>query len=140
MIKLSSVKEKKQKEEEDEKAGKKKESPAEIRLSKDFAELSLPPRADVRFPQGKHVLSNFELDLRPDEGYFKGGRFTFTVSVPHNYPYEPPKVGSSYIFFLCIYLFDLFWVLEQCDFCFGTAVIKSTSASMLLHPAVLLHI
>jgi ubiquitin-conjugating enzyme E2 M len=91
MIKLSSVKEKKQKEEEDAKAGKKQESPAEIRLSKDFAELSLPPKAELRFPHGNSVLSRFELDILPDEGYFTGGRFTFTLSVPSNYPYEPPK-------------------------------------------------
>lgn len=92
MIKLSSVKEKKKKEEEEAQEGKKRESPAELRLNKDVAELSLPPTAQVRFTKGRENMREFELDMCPDEGYYKGGMFTFSFTIPEAYPHEPPKV------------------------------------------------
>ncbi|CAM0950985.1 unnamed protein product [Alopecurus aequalis] len=70
----------------------KKQSPGELRLHKDIAELNLPKTTKMSFPQGKDDLMNFEVSLRPDEGYYVGGKFAFTFQVPHAYPHEPPKV------------------------------------------------
>jgi len=44
------------------------------------------------FPQGKDKLLNFEVTLKPDEGYYKGGSFLFTFNVSASYPHEAPKV------------------------------------------------
>ncbi|KAF0913477.1 hypothetical protein E2562_022369 [Oryza meyeriana var. granulata] len=70
----------------------KKQSPGELRLHKDIAELNLPKKTRVTFPNGKDNLMNIEVSLRPDEGYYVGGIFVFTFEVPHAYPHEPPKV------------------------------------------------
>ena len=34
----------------------------------------------------------FEVTIKPDEGYYRGGAFTFTFDVPGTYPHEAPKV------------------------------------------------
>uniref|UniRef100_A0A0D9X7B3 UBC core domain-containing protein n=1 Tax=Leersia perrieri TaxID=77586 RepID=A0A0D9X7B3_9ORYZ len=70
----------------------KKQSPGELRLHKDIAELNLPKSTRISFPNGKDDLMNFEVTIRPDEGYYVGGRFVFTFQVPPSYPHEPPKV------------------------------------------------
>ncbi|BAT05176.1 Os08g0374100, partial [Oryza sativa Japonica Group] len=70
----------------------KKQSPGELRLHKDIAELNLPKSTRISFPNGKDDLMNFEVTIRPDEGYYVGGKFIFTFQVPPAYPHEPPKV------------------------------------------------
>ena len=35
---------------------------------------------------------NFKVYIMPDEGYWAGGRFQFSISIPANYPHEAPKV------------------------------------------------
>ncbi|VAI52697.1 unnamed protein product [Triticum turgidum subsp. durum] len=45
----------------------KKQSPGELRLHKDIAELNLPKTTKISFPNGKDDLMNFEATLRPDE-------------------------------------------------------------------------
>ncbi|KAG0466523.1 hypothetical protein HPP92_018103, partial [Vanilla planifolia] len=70
----------------------KKQSPGELRLHKDISELNLPKTTTISFPNGKDDLLNFEIIVRPDEGYYLGGSFIFTFQVPLSYPHEPPKV------------------------------------------------
>ncbi|XP_066327500.1 NEDD8-conjugating enzyme Ubc12-like isoform X1 [Miscanthus floridulus] len=70
----------------------KKQSPGELRLHKDIAELNLPKTTKITFPNGKDDLMNFECTIKPDEGYYMGGNFVFTFQVPPAYPHEPPKV------------------------------------------------
>uniref|UniRef100_K3YJC2 UBC core domain-containing protein n=3 Tax=Setaria TaxID=4554 RepID=K3YJC2_SETIT len=70
----------------------KKQSPGELRLHKDIAELNLPKTTKISFPNGKDDLMNFEATIKPDEGYYVGGKFVFTFQVPPAYPHEPPKV------------------------------------------------
>ncbi|KAG2578394.1 probable NEDD8-conjugating enzyme Ubc12-like [Panicum virgatum] len=69
-----------------------KQSPGELRLHKDIAELNLPKTTKISFPNGKDDLMNFEATIKPDEGYYVGGKFLFTFQVPPAYPHEPPKV------------------------------------------------
>ncbi|KAG1366252.1 NEDD8-conjugating enzyme Ubc12 [Cocos nucifera] len=70
----------------------KKQSAGELRLHKDISELNLPKTTAISFPNGKDDLMNFEISIRPDEGYYQGGTFIFTFQVSPSYPHEPPKV------------------------------------------------
>jgi len=36
----------------------------------------------LEFPNGKDKLMDFQVTLKPDEGYYKGGKFVFTFKVP----------------------------------------------------------
>lgn len=37
----------------------------------DLSELDLPKKAQIRFPEGKDKIMNFELVLSPDEGLYR---------------------------------------------------------------------
>ena len=69
----------------------KKATAAQLRVTKDINELSLPKTCHVDFPD-KDDLLNFKLSICPDEGFYKGGRFIFNFKVGQSYPHEPPKV------------------------------------------------
>ncbi|KAK4390666.1 NEDD8-conjugating enzyme Ubc12 [Sesamum angolense] len=94
MIKLFKVKEK-QRELAESANGKppgKKQSAGELRLHKDISELNLPKTCSISFPNGKDDLMNFEVTIRPDEGYYLGGTFVFSFQISPIYPHEAPKV------------------------------------------------
>lgn len=93
MIKLFSVKQK-QKEAAENNNGRttKKQSPGELRVQKDISELNLAKTVAIAFPNGKDNLLDFEITIRPDEGYYTGGTFVFSFQIPHVYPHEAPKV------------------------------------------------
>jgi ubiquitin-conjugating enzyme E2 M len=57
----------------------------------DLGELALPPTMKTEFPNPDDIL-NFLLHIEPDEGIYKGGRFTFTFAINQNFPHDPPKV------------------------------------------------
>ncbi|KAG5407195.1 hypothetical protein IGI04_013314 [Brassica rapa subsp. trilocularis] len=42
-------------------------------------------------PNGKDDLMNFEVSIKPDDGYYHNGTFAFTFHVSHVYPHEAPK-------------------------------------------------
>ena len=72
--------------------GGKKSSPAEIRLRKEFAEIDLPPHATViPDPDGDITKFRVIINLKQEECMWKGGSYEFSVQIPRNYPYEPPK-------------------------------------------------
>ncbi|CAL5371165.1 unnamed protein product [Camellia sinensis] len=58
----------------------------------DISELNLPKSCTISFPNGKDELMNFEVSIRPDEGYYLGGTFFFSFEVSPIYPHEAPKV------------------------------------------------
>ncbi|KAH9565926.1 hypothetical protein CY35_04G104200 [Sphagnum magellanicum] len=94
MIKLFSVKQK-QKEAAESANGRvpiKKQSAGELRLQKDISELNLAKTTSISFPNGKDNLLNFEITIRPDEGYYQGGTFVFSFQISQVYPHEAPKV------------------------------------------------
>ncbi|KAL8160384.1 hypothetical protein V2J09_001921 [Rumex salicifolius] len=94
MIRLFKVREK-QRELAENNNGKtpvKKQSAGELRIHKDMSELNLPKSCKISFTNGKDDLMNFEVTIRPDEGYYLGGTFVFFFTVPSVYPHEPPKV------------------------------------------------
>jgi len=91
MIKLFSVKEKQTKDAEAAKSGVKKQSAGELRVQKDIGELNLPKTTQINFPN-KDDLTKFDLTIKPDEGYYVGGKFAFSFEISPNYPHEAPKV------------------------------------------------
>ncbi|KIY67202.1 hypothetical protein CYLTODRAFT_376562 [Cylindrobasidium torrendii FP15055 ss-10] len=87
MIKIWSMKKN-----EDAAAKKKpKVSAAQIRVQKDLTELDLPSTMTTNFPDPADLL-NFTLNIKPDEGMYKGGSFNFSFTINNNYPHDPPKV------------------------------------------------
>ena len=70
---------------------KKKVTAAQLRVQKDLTELSLPSTMKTVFKNPEDIM-NFELELRPDDGMYKGGLFTFSFAINANFPHEPPKV------------------------------------------------
>ncbi|XP_003745550.1 NEDD8-conjugating enzyme UBE2F [Galendromus occidentalis] len=56
----------------------------------------LPSTAQVSFPH-PDSLHKFHVYIRPTEGYWRGGRFEFEVSVPEDYNMSPPKVRCKTI-------------------------------------------
>jgi len=73
-------------------AGQVKKEGADYRLEKDMAELDLSGSSCKIHIPNKDNLKEFEVAVHPQEGFYRGGTFNFTVSVPHTYPYDPPKV------------------------------------------------
>lgn len=69
----------------------KRSSAAQLRITKDINELNLPKTCTTKFDDPDDLL-NFKITIAPDEGIYKGGRFTFSFKVGPNYPHEPPKV------------------------------------------------
>ncbi|KAJ6682080.1 hypothetical protein OIU74_020349 [Salix koriyanagi] len=94
MIRLFKVKEKQRELAENANGGVpiKKQTAGELRLHKDISELNLPSSCTMTFPNGKDNLMNFEVSIRPDEGYYLGGTFLFSFQVSPIYPHEAPKV------------------------------------------------
>jgi len=72
-------------------AKKKKVTAAQLRVQKDLSELSLGSTMRTEFPDPDDIL-NFVLMVEPDEGMYKGGRFTFNFAINQNFPHEPPRV------------------------------------------------
>jgi len=69
----------------------KRASAAQLRIQKDLSELHLPSTCRTEFPEADDLL-NFVLEICPDEGFYRHGRFIFSFKVGPNYPHEPPKV------------------------------------------------
>jgi ubiquitin-conjugating enzyme E2 M len=72
-------------------AGGKKATAAQLRVTKDIAELNLPKTCETQFPE-KDDLLHFKLIICPDEGFYRNGRFVFDFKIGQGYPHEAPKV------------------------------------------------
>lgn len=68
-----------------------KSSPAQLRAAKDFRELSLHEFVSMSQPNPADVM-NYKIMIKPDDGYYRGGRFSFDLRIPNTYPHEPPKL------------------------------------------------
>eukprot|EP00002_Diphylleia_rotans_P007755 TRINITY_DN17421_c0_g1_i1.p1 TRINITY_DN17421_c0_g1~~TRINITY_DN17421_c0_g1_i1.p1 ORF type:complete len:177 (-),score=41.41 TRINITY_DN17421_c0_g1_i1:256-786(-) len=67
---------------------------AELRVMTDMKEFALPPSIQVEYPNPSDIL-NFNVSIRPPDGLYAGATFSFTCSVPLDYPYNPPKVQCT---------------------------------------------
>jgi len=68
-----------------------KKTPGEIRIQKDIGELDGGKVATVTFPK-VNDLTNFNVSITPDTGYWKDATYKFVFAVPPHYPHSPPKV------------------------------------------------
>jgi len=68
-----------------------KKTPSEIRIQKDIGELDGGKVANVNFPK-PNDLTNFNVVIKPDSGYWKGATYKFVFTIPSHYPHSPPKV------------------------------------------------
>ena len=67
-------------------------SPGLERLKKDMDELDTPDNVKVDVPN-KSDPGNLVINMKPTkDSLWFGAKYTFTVNVSHEYPYEPPKV------------------------------------------------
>lgn len=65
--------------------------PAKIRVQKDISELDLPNTIKVTFPDTNDLM-NFDIIIRPNEGFYLNGQFQFKCNVASNFPIQPPKL------------------------------------------------
>jgi ubiquitin-protein ligase len=59
------------------------------------------PDVRVEFPDANNLME-FKLFLSPQDGLYAGGTYEFTVRVPVNYPFEPPKVHCDTLVGSCV--------------------------------------
>lgn len=68
-------------------------SPAKIRLQNDLEELILPPSTTLNILSLNNPNEmTISVVVQPNEGFYKGGKFRFTLTFTPTYPIEPPKV------------------------------------------------
>lgn len=62
-------------------------------LVKEVQEMdqNLPTTCKTKF-SNPNLLHEFTMVVTPDEGYWRGGKFVFSISVPEEYNMAPPKV------------------------------------------------
>lgn len=66
-------------------------SPAQMRADKDFREISLPDHVSMARADPVDVM-NYKILLKPDEGFYRNGKFSFDLRIPNTYPFDPPKL------------------------------------------------
>jgi len=91
MIKLFSLKQEKEKEAAAGSCGE-KIAPGLIRMQKDVSELKLEPGTSIDFYNGKEDLMNFKVTIKPSDGLYSAGSYTFDIKVAKTYPHDAPKV------------------------------------------------
>lgn len=60
-------------------------------MAADIAELDSGTVATVTFPN-PNDLTNFDVEICPDSGYWKGAKYQFKFVIPPDYSHHPPKV------------------------------------------------
>lgn len=64
---------------------------AQLRLQKDITELDLPPSITMQFDKPGDLF-HFKLHIKPQQGYYQGGKFDFSVDISPDFPIEAPKI------------------------------------------------
>lgn len=90
MIKLESLRNKKGSNNGGNPAAK-KSTAAQLRITKDLSEIEASKTFQTVFPDPDDLLF-FKLYIQPDEGFYKGGKFSFSIKISSSYPHEAPKV------------------------------------------------
>lgn len=61
-------------------------------MKKELQELDLPAHAAVNYPDVNNIMKfEVSVDLTKEDCIWKGGKYVFTVNIPHTYPHEAPK-------------------------------------------------
>lgn len=66
-------------------------SPAQMRAVKDYRDITLTNHVSISQPDPADVM-NYKIIVKPDEGFYRGGKFTFDLRIPNSYPFDPPKL------------------------------------------------
>ena len=67
-------------------------SPAMIRLKKEFTEIELPGHAKIHLDNPDDLMnSKVTIDLTREECRWMGGKYTFRIECPFEYPHKAPK-------------------------------------------------
>jgi ubiquitin-conjugating enzyme E2 M len=83
---------KKKQQEQQNKVTRSKTTAAQIRIQKDLSDITdLPGSMSISF-EDPNDLFNFKLEIKPDDGFYRLGTFTFSIQIPAEYPHAPPKV------------------------------------------------
>jgi ubiquitin-conjugating enzyme E2 M len=61
-------------------------------MQKDMSELKMEKGMELDLCNGPEDLMNFKINVSPDDGMYKKGKFVFDFKVPKTYPHDPPKV------------------------------------------------
>lgn len=70
-----------------------KRTPGQIRLTKDMQELDKPHFVTMNVDQSNIMEFGLTMDLSSEQdSIWKGGKFSFTVRVPSEYPHKAPVV------------------------------------------------
>lgn len=59
--------------------------------------------AKATFPNPNDLM-NFQVIISPDDGYWKGYKYTFNFTVPDMYPHDPPKVKCINKVCYCLFI------------------------------------
>lgn len=68
-----------------------KSSARDIRLAKDWSDYQECPGVEIQFDNPEDI-SHFHVTIKPTEGYWSGASYVFKVTVPSQYPHNPPLV------------------------------------------------
>lgn len=70
---------------------KKKATPCQIRLQKDFEDLGSIPDTELIVPDANN-LQHFIMRIKPVQGIWQGGNFDFDFTIPDDFPFTRPAV------------------------------------------------
>ncbi|UJR29945.1 hypothetical protein I4U23_017492 [Adineta vaga] len=74
---------------------KKRDTFSRLRILRDLTELhTLPSTCEVTLVDPNDV-SQLIVTISPDDGFYKGGRFIFSIVISDDYPCTPPKVKCT---------------------------------------------
>ncbi|TNV75776.1 hypothetical protein FGO68_gene1223 [Halteria grandinella] len=69
-----------------------KKPPGQLRVIKDLTDIELPSNAKLIQPDpANFMLYHVDVDLSKEDCYWRGGKYRFTITIPHSYPHEAPK-------------------------------------------------
>ncbi len=72
--------------------GSPKVSAATLRMQADMEGIDIPEGTCKLELLDPKTLLEFNVTVRPDSGYWKGGKYTFNVKIPKEYPHKTPDV------------------------------------------------
>eukprot|EP01124_Arcella_intermedia_P018960 TRINITY_DN26090_c0_g1_i1.p1 TRINITY_DN26090_c0_g1~~TRINITY_DN26090_c0_g1_i1.p1 ORF type:complete len:234 (-),score=27.89 TRINITY_DN26090_c0_g1_i1:62-763(-) len=64
----------------------------ELRIQNDLANIDEEATPGVVLDVNPNDLLHFNVTVEPQDGYWKGGKFSFVINIPHDYPFSAPEV------------------------------------------------
>ena len=65
--------------------------PAELRLRREFSEIDIPSHCTCEPDEKDPYTIHITIDLKNEDSLWKGGKYSFTLTVPPTYPHKAPK-------------------------------------------------